>query len=535
MKKHVLAILIFLLFPLAHAQTLFNGTIKTETQYEKDGTLIIFSYERNSDKVFVQVGDNYMIVRNKNCAVEKLYSACIYDVQYKNATERFPYYEVTASVSKTKNSLDTKTTVTPNALAPGQEAEFKIEIKNTNNFDATNVTYMQDLSPFYVKTSDCDVNGAKLLWYGTIKSASSRTCTAKIIPTESGNFSLTGDLSYFNSFSMDSKKTDNATVMVSERILKISADAEKYIEPGFPFYLNISLANSGQDQMEIEGSIDLHRDLVVLSNVSNLNTDANLINIKEILGPNSDKSYWLILKKEKEGQAYASIKIKYKTGNSEDYIEKTIVVDARRPEPKLIFGIDYGNLIPGKNFSIAVRVKNPSRSSDMTQAHGKLTANGQQADNSAVRIAPNEEFLMINNKFAIPQDSKNIDVVFAMDYKVLEASGHLNVSLILDLNQSSQNKVVFSQESRNMAVQNSYEIKNIEGVNQSGQQEQSQLKGLQLPIINPESIGHGFNKKLFSVIIGLVVIICVIIVVIGMTYAKRQKLDDAQQRDEMYK
>ena len=438
-----LSVLIILL-PAAFAETrIFSGTVITDTDKVLSEGTFRFTYEETSDKVFVQTPSGSMIVENGGCKPNSIFKVCINraNFSYRNITTYASYYELDTAIYKLTGSLSTSSKVTSTTLLPHESAEFTIVITNPTEFDITGIVYRQNLTPFSIQeVKGCSLDENQISWQGSLKSKYDNTCTAAVTAEKEGTFTLTGSLSYFNSYETEKKTTDPVAVTVLPKQLKITKLNDKNVEVRQPFYINTSLQNINKDE-RIEGhvTIELPSNIILLNKLPEFARESNTLRLDSILEPGSTSGYSLYLEANSESAAPVKEKFEYTIKNVRDVIENETFVNPAEPKLILNFSSEYAELTPGQEFIVIAKLRNPSRIHGLKDIKAKLTWGNEEIVQKLDRLMPNESSSIISNTLIAPKDeelevnNKTIMLNLNVEYNFYESVRHLNRSLQLKI------------------------------------------------------------------------------------------------------
>ena len=330
--KLLLFLLILILFlPIAFAETkIFSGNVITDTDKVIDNGIFRFTYDENSKKAFVQTPATGLIVDNGACKSNAIFRVCINraNFSHKNITTYVFYYELNVDIYKLTGSLSAITKSTLNTLIQGESTELSITITNPTDFDILNIVFNYDLTPFYIQeVKGCELNERQLLWNGSLKPKYDKTCTATIVAEKEGSYSLTGNISYFNGYETEKKKTDSITIKILPKQLKVSYIIDKDIEIKKPFYINISLQNiHASEDIETFVTINLPNHISLIKDKPAFIKDGRTLKHSLTLKPGNIANYSLYLEASSEGQEPISYKYAYKIKGISDVIENNTFI-----------------------------------------------------------------------------------------------------------------------------------------------------------------------------------------------------------------
>lgn len=458
MPKSKIIFFVFILFlPIALAETqIFSGTAITDTDKVIDGNVFRFTYEPESNKVFVQTPSSALIVENGACKSNNIFRVCISraNFSYKNITTYVYYYEIGATIYKLTGSLSASGKAAPSALLQGEPSELTITISNPTDFEITNIAYIEDFTPFSVKDAKgCTSEGTQISWKGSLQSRYDKTCTALIAAGKEGAYSLSGNLSYYNGFENEKKSTDAVLVTVLPKQLKSSQITDKDFESRQPFYFNISLQNINPDEkIEASASVELPGSIALLKDVSGFGkgpAPGNLLKRTLIIEPGFIANYSFYLKALSEGKSPIRQRIGYKIKGISDFIENETVVNPQEPALSINLSAEYAELMPGQRFIVAAKIRNPGKFNDMTDIKARLDApyNNEILQNLS-RLMPNETYNIISNTLVLPNNAAE---GFSAGNKTIKLN--LGVAYKLDgINKSADKSLELKIKSSNVTI-----------------------------------------------------------------------------------
>ena len=333
MRNLATFLLILILLPFALAETeIFSGKVITDTDKEIDGEIFKFRYDDVGNKVFVQTPATNLIVANGECKSNNIFRVCINSANfsYKNITTYVYYYELDAEIYKLTGSLSTNSSVTLDSILQGEPIDLSVTIKNPTDLDATGIMLRYDFAPFQIiEAKGCVLNGQQMEWNGSLKPKYDKTCTATIMSNTEGEYKLIGNLSYFNGFDTEEKKTDEITITVLPHQLKVSKFVDNNTEVDKPFYLNFSLQNIHASE-EISGlsTINLPKHVSLIKDNPVFDKNEKTLKRSFTLKPNQSVSYSLNLEKTSQGTEPIIHKFAYTIKSLSFAIESNTFVDA---------------------------------------------------------------------------------------------------------------------------------------------------------------------------------------------------------------
>lgn len=333
MKKPFLYFLLLaLLLKTAIAETaIFSGKAITDTDKVIEGGIFKFKYDETSDKVFVQTPTTSLIVDNGACKSNDVFRVCINSANFshKNITTYVHYYEVDATIYKLTGSLSTVTKAASTTLLQGESAELSVTITNPTDFDITKIVFSYNLTPFYIyKVEGCSLNERQMAWNGSLKPRYDKACTATIAAEKEGTYSLAGDLSYFNGFETEKKKTDSVVIRVLPKQLKAVYIIDKGIEIKKPFYINISLQNiHASEDIEAFTTIGIPNHISLIKDNPAFAKDGKVLKHSSVLKPGNMVNYSLYLEAISHGQEPINYKHAYTIKGIGDLIENNTFVN----------------------------------------------------------------------------------------------------------------------------------------------------------------------------------------------------------------
>ncbi len=403
--------LIFLIsLPPSYAKTsMFSGSVITGTDKIIDGSIFRFAYDDISSKVFVQTPMGGIIVENGACNSNTIFKVCISraNFSYRNITTYESQYEIGADIYKLTGSLLISRQSVPKELLPRESAELAITISNPTDFDITNISYMQDLSPFSIANlKGCTLDGNIMEWHGSIKSKFDKTCTATITSEKEGTYNLAGNMSYFNGFDYKNDNVFTPAIRVLAQQLNVNQITENNIEIKQPFYINMSLKNANQNEkIEIAAAVLLPGNLELLKNVPGFTKDSNILKQSLTLDPGSEFNYSLYLNAPSEAETIINQNFDYSIKSTINSIKNITFIKPIEPKPMVSFNTDYKELVPGQKFIVVARIKNPSRIYGITDIKAKLTAPyNNEIEEKLGKLMPNDYYYIISNTLIIPKD-----------------------------------------------------------------------------------------------------------------------------------
>ena len=442
-KLSLLFYALIILLPLSSAETLiFSGSAITGEDKIIKGNVFRFAYEERSDKVFVQTPASGIIVENGACNSNTLFKVCISraNFSYRNLTTYESYYEIGALVYKLTGSLLVGRQFIPNELLPFEASELSITISNPTDFEITNISYVQDLSPFSAESAKgCALDGKTMAWHGSLKSKFDITCTALIVAGKEGAYSLIGNLSYFNGLDYEAKNLYLPAIIVLAEPLNVNQIADKDIEINYPFYINMSLKNINQkEKIELAADVLLPYNLELLKEVPGFDKDSNTLKSRLELEPGSEFNYSLYLKAPSNAETIINQNFDYSIKNVRNSIKNITFITPIEVKPSVYFKTEYAEVFPGQKFIVIAKIKNPSRIYGITDIKARLESPyNDDVEEKLASLMPSEYYYIISNTLIIPKDAnmgfelgnKTINLNLNLEYKSNGATKYLNKSL----------------------------------------------------------------------------------------------------------
>ena len=326
-------------------------------------------------------------------------------------------------------------------MLQNEPANIIITITNPTDVDINSIDYNENFAGFIVtNVQGCTLNGNAILWNGPLKSNYRQECTATIVSDNGGTYDFTGNLSYFNGFTSETKSTDTLRITVLPKQLLVNQLIDEYVEVEQPFYMNVSVKNiNPYENMDVSIKIDLPGNFALLNKVPGFSKDVNILESDFKLEPGAIFAYSLYLKADSESKIPIKQIFNYKIKGLSDTIENDTFVKAPEPVPLINLTSEYNELMPGQEFIVTAELRNPSRIYELTGIKATLTA----PDNSDVgqkldKLAPNESYTMISSTLTAPKNpdspaNKTVQLNLSIDYKFNGIAKSTTKSLALKL------------------------------------------------------------------------------------------------------
>lgn len=533
MGKLMPYLLVFaLLLQIANAETLlYSGKVITDSDKEIDKGVFRFRYDETANKVFVQTPSTNLIVDNGACKSNAVFRVCINraNFSYKNVTTYVFYYEVDTTIYKLVGGLSAPGKAAKTTLFQNEQTEFTITITNPTDFDVTQIIYVQDMSPFYVKESKgCSLDQGKLSWQGSLKSRYDKICSAVISAAKEGTFSMAGNLSYFNSYETEKKATDALQIKVLPKQLVISKRMDNVTEVRQPFFVNMSVQNINKDEkIEADASIELPGSIVLLREIPGFGKDSNILRRRIILEPGTIFNYSLYLQASKEGAIPIKQAFDYAISNVRDVLQNETLVNAAEPQLIVNFTSDYSLSAPSQKFIAYAKLKNPSRFHELRNIKARLKASyNHEITQSLDRLMPNESTFIISNTLILPGQELTGDAAMqlnlSIEYSFYEVARSLNAFLELGASKSPNETVI--AEANETAIA---ETKNETGAGEKNESQSQEISEKPAEIIEDAPPAISFkaylsDKKLWVVITAIFVTIFAVPIIMYLKKLKKQ-------------
>ena len=493
--KHgiIFSLLFFLFLPLVFSETqIFSGKVRTDTDKSIENGLFRFVYEEISSKVFVQTPATNLIVDRGDCKSNSVYKVCINGVNftYKNITNDHYYYDVDTTIYNIVGTLSSSIALSPMSVLQDEPAQFTVIISNPTDFDFTGVSYDVDLSKFFVSdVIGCDYENKHLMWKGTIKSKFDKICTGSLRAENDGTYKISGNLTYYNIFDVMKSNINTAAITVLPRQLKVVQLTDNYIEIGQPFFINATLQNINSDnKIDVHEVIELGDGMELIRKVYGLSRDYNVLTYDKTLEPGSSDDYSVYLKSSSPGLNVIKHKFDYTIKNIKYSFENYTYLNVIEPKPLINMTVYPENATSGGSFVVLVKIKNPSRISDITGIKAKLEVsyNGDVIQNMD-KLKANQSYVILSNTFAVPKKE--------------DLSHDLNNNINLNLN------IYYDNIYGNKAVaglNKSLIITDIEPIKQQNKTEQSNItsqnKTMQVNEATEPENNHNLNNNLTNIL-----------------------------------
>ncbi|MBI2656321.1 hypothetical protein HYX03_01110 [Candidatus Woesearchaeota archaeon] len=511
MKNLIIIFSILLLFlPIAAAETkIFAGTVITDTDKAIDGSTFRFTYDENSNKVFVQTPATGLIVENGACKSNPVFRVCIEraNFSYKNITTYVYYYEIYATIYKLTGSLSATSKATSNTLLQGESAELTVTITNPTEFDITNILFNYGIANFSIKeVKGCVLDGNQLTWQGSLQPKA-------------------GNLSYFNGFETEKKITDAVAITVLPKQLKASQIVDKDVEVKQPFYLNMSLQNINKDEkIDVLIAIELPSNTNILRNTPDFSKEFNMLKRSLTLEPNSFFNYSLYLEASSEGSNPIEQSFAYAIKGISDKIENYTFINAVEPKLLLNFSAEYPELMPGQKFIVVAKLKNPSRIYALTGIKARLDATeNNEIEQSLDKLVPNESYTIISNTLIAQKNlieesgNKTIELNLTVEYNFMGVVKTLNKSIELKLKS-------FNGTTANISTRDNSQIQQETKMEETVAKTQSDNKTAEKVITITEKPKPGFfNRKTLKISAIVLAVIAAIVLIMYIVISLNAK------------
>lgn len=448
--------LLIILLPIVFSETqIFSGKVITDTEKIIDNSSFKFTYDEKSDKIFVQTPTTALIIENGKCKSSNVFKVCINSAAYfdRNITTYVTYYKIDTNIYKLTGSLTTTSIATSSTLLQGESTELSITITNPTDFDITNIRFAQDLSQFSIReVKGCVSEGNSIMWQGSLMPKYDKICAVKILAEKDGAYSLSGNLSYFNSYETEKKTTNPVSITVLPKQLKVSQIIDKNVEVRQPFYLNMSLENIHKDEkIDASATIELPSNIALLKQVEGFAKETGILRHKSVFEPGAVKNFSFYLMASAEGSSPIKQKFDYTIKDVRDVIENFTFINPIEPKPVINFTSEYSEVAPEQKFIVIAKLKNPSRVHKLTGIKVSLSAPyNSRIDEELDKLSPNESYTIISNTLAIPKnaeadvkgENKTITLNLTVEYKFYEDVKSANKTLAIKIKQKSMNDTV---------------------------------------------------------------------------------------------
>jgi len=444
------AVFMFLLQVVSAETQVFSGKVRTDKDFLVDGKNFKLIYDGDSNQVFVQNPAQNLIIINGACKQNDFFRVCINSANFsdRNLTTYISYYDVDLTVYKMTASPSTQSRVNLSTLIPHESTGLIVTITNPTNYDITNLTYSEDLSPFIVKEiQGCTLDGTKMIWQGLLKSDYSKTCTATISGEKEGTYNLAGTISFFNSYETLNNATAPIAITVLPRQLKMIHLADQEVKAEQQFYVNTSLQNLNDvERIDVNAVIQVPSNIAFISTAGNLrynygfSKDGNTLKKSFSLQPGEYFNYSVYFKELSEGENPIKETFDYIIKSISDKLENDTFVSTPNTQPTIKLNSESDELLPGQKFNVNATIRNPSKLYQLTNIKANLSAPYNQAIvQNLTRLVPNDVYT-INSTFTLPSPPvplpEKISIRLNLKYNFNEIPNSLDKYLELKISKS---------------------------------------------------------------------------------------------------
>ena len=516
----IFAFLWSIIIPAAIAETeIFKGSVITNSDLVVGQSTFKVNYDEKSNKVLVQTPAVSMIIDNGDCKSNDMFRICILGANFsdRNITTYISYYKVDLQifqltgkiVADRKNSMDT--------MLPGQQSVFTITLKNPTDFPITKISYSDDLSPFNVlQVNGCSLNGNVMYWKGSIAPKYDKTCTALIAAVRQGSFSLSANISYFNSYETINETEKPVLIKVLPKQINATYKMDAIIEAGTPFHFNISLKNVNPDEkIDYSATVELPKTIELLKDAPGFLKTGNILKQVSVLEPGSTKNFSIYLVAKTNSNDSIKVSYDYTIDSVKDLINDELYPNPIEPEPLINMTGESDVLAEGQKFVAQVKILNPSKFSEFKDIRATMEMGINKIVEKLDVLKPNEDYTIISNVLIVPENldfgnssNKTINIKLCLEFKLNGNLKLIRKSYSLVIQRKSQFKSLNQTGASNAVnvTNNTIKIQLTESKNQS----QIQIKAAPASgTKEPNPIKNKLNKL---VLVGVFVIILVVIV-----------------------
>lgn len=442
MKLVIFLYMLIIFLPAAFAETkIFSDNVLTGADKVIDGGTFRFTYDEQSNKVFVQTPAGDLIVDNGACKPNAVFRVCINraNFSHKNITTYVYYYEVNADIYKLTGSLSAAGKAALSTLLQGEATDVTVTVANPTDFEITGISFSYVIANFTIKeVKGCTLDGNKITWQGSLQPKFDKTCTATIIAEKDGKYSLAGNLSYFNGYEKEQKNTDPLIITVLPGQLKATYFIDDNIELNKPFYFNVSLQNIHKDEkIDLSATIEVPSHVSILKHTAELNKDFNVLKRSLILEPGSFFNYSLYLEATAERENPLKHKFNYAIKGIISTIENYTFIKSPEPNLEVNLSSEYAEVIPGQKFIVVAKLTNPSKFHKFTGIKAKLGIPNGSIEQSLGELMPGKDYAIISNTLTAPSDASPIKLSLSIEYSFEGKTRQLSKSIEIKVNQTS--------------------------------------------------------------------------------------------------
>ena len=364
-------ILLFVLMPNAYSiyeELIYSGTVEDKGTLNISNSLFEFRIDSVSSKVYVEIEVSAVIIESGECKTKGNLNICIKNVSfsYRNYTAWYDVYKATVDVYQIKSTIDATQTIGQNNLLIDEETTAELDIENTADVVAEDVTATIKIPPSILVTEaeGCKKTLDSIVFNADVYPMQIKKCTYKIQGIFGDDFELTANITYFDGIEEKSATSNTISGKVYNHSLRISFKLNKTdfdIQEKLNLTIDIENTNDDYDLHITTLSIKIPEKLLLLKTPQGTNSNSRLIGWSGTLAPKEKKSFILELQGLVTGNYSVLTEASYKISKFSRTAQSTANIGVYCDCPYISHDFSQQIAAPDQRVTLKVFVTNPSK------------------------------------------------------------------------------------------------------------------------------------------------------------------------------
>jgi len=363
-------IILLILMPSAYSiseDLIYSGTVEDKDTINISNSLFEFRIDSVSSKVYVEIDVSAIIIENGECKIKDKLDICIKNVSfsYRNYTAWYDVYKATVDVYQIKSTIDATQTIGQNNLLIDEETTAELDIENTADVVAEDVTATIKIPPSILVTEaeGCKKTLDSIVFNADVYPMQIKKCTYKIQGIFGDDFELTANITYFDGIEEKSATSNTISGKVYNHSLRISFKLNKTdfdIQEKLNLTIDIENTNDDYDLHITTLSIKIPEKLLLLKTPQGTNSNSRLIGWSGTLAPKEKKSFILELQGLVTGNYSVLTEASYKISKFSRTAENTANIGVYCDCPYISHDFSQQIAVPDQRVGLKALIINPN-------------------------------------------------------------------------------------------------------------------------------------------------------------------------------
>ncbi|MFC1768197.1 hypothetical protein ACFLZX_00405 [Nanoarchaeota archaeon] len=378
--KYALIFFLLLIVPVSatYSEKIHDDWLVHGESIEVHGENLSASYSIDGQKAYIDYGGLSIIVENDSCRAKENKNFCaLMEEDFINYTQDRQYYKGKIGVYAAVSLLSISRVSDTNAMV-GEEFSVNVNIQNSDENDATDVVFIERVPASFIihNPKGCSIEDDNLVFRGTIRKNENLICSYKLIPKQTGNYSIKTELTY-NNEEETITRIDEQDIRVTQKDLILNSKLERdQLEVGMETDLEFNLTNFLNESLTItQFRIELPYTLEVTHASYNLEEQVDGYIWVGHLNKNSSEEFILKIKSIEEGVSSIKTYIDYNSFGERRIEENEMEILTILPGLDYQFEIDKKEISEEHNATLYFSIENPSIETTITNITINLSSN----------------------------------------------------------------------------------------------------------------------------------------------------------------